>query len=124
MDTSAIDFAALALGVIAAAIITGAVAWGARSGGAARLWIAAATATVVLLAVGLVDLLRERPRETHIATLLIGVPLPVLGAVGLHRAMRRARPWMRWSVVFLAALVLMFVGLLIGAAVAPKYLGG
>ena len=42
MDTSAIDFPALALGIIAAGIITAALAWAARRGGRARVWITAA----------------------------------------------------------------------------------
>ena len=123
MDTSAIDFPALTLGIIAAGIITVALAWGARHAGAARSWIAAAVVTVILMAVGFTDLLRERPRETHVATLLIGVPLPVLGALGLQFAMRRVRPSIRWAVVFLVAFVLLFLGLLTGAAIAPRFLG-
>lgn len=123
LDTSAIDFAALAVGAISAAIITAALAWGARHAGALRVWIAAAAVTLVLAGIGLVDLLRERPRETHIAAILVGVPIPVLGALGLQHAMRRVRPWIRWSVVFLVAFVLVFLGLLIGAAILPRYLG-
>lgn len=122
MDTSAIDFAALTTGVISAGLITAALAWGARSG-TTRVWIAAAVVTVVLMGVGWVDLARERPRETHVATLLIGIPFPVLGAAGLQYAMRRVRPWIRWAVVFLVALALLFLGLLVGAAIAPRFLG-
>ena len=123
MDTSAIDFPALTLGVVASAVITGAIAWGARGEGSARLWVAAAAVTAVLVAIGLVDLMREKPRETHVATLLVGIPTPVLGAVGLQYAMRRVRPWIRWLTVFLAAFVLLFVGLLVGAAILPRFLG-
>jgi hypothetical protein len=125
VDTSAIDFPALLLGVISAGLITASVAWGVRreGGRAARLWIAAAVITVVLMGVGFIDLMRARPRETHVAALVIGIPLPVLGAVGLQHAMRRFRPWIRWSVVFVAAFVLLYLGLLIGAAILPRYLG-
>lgn len=123
MDTSAIDFAALALGVVASAAITGAIAWAARHEGATRLWLAAAVVTAILIAIGLVDLLREEPRETHVATVLVGIPMPVLGAVGLQYAMRRVRPWIRWATVFLVAFVLLFTGLLLGAAIVPRFLG-
>ena len=111
------------LGVVASAAITGAIAWGARHEGSLRLWVAAAAVTAVLVAIGLVDLMREKPRETHVATLLVGIPTPVLGAVGLQYAMRRVRPWIRWLTVFLVAFVLLFVGLLVGAAILPRFLG-
>lgn len=123
LDTSAVDFPALVLGTLAAAAITGALWWAVRRGGSRRLWIIAVSLTVALMAVGFVDLMRERPRETHLAAIVLGVPIPVLGAVGLQHAMRRVRPWVRWGVVFLVAFVLLFLGLLIGAAVAPRFLG-
>lgn len=123
MDTSAIDFAALGLGVLVAAIITAALAWATRVDSWLRVWVVAGVVAVILIAVGMADLLRERPRETHVATVLVGIPLPVLGAVGMQRAMRGVRPWLRWSGVFLTALVLLFSGLLIGAALLPRYLG-
>jgi hypothetical protein len=112
------------VGVVASLVITGAIAWASRGEGAARLWITAAAVTVALIAIGLVDLMREQPRETHIATLLVGIPTPILGAVGLQYAMRRARPWIRWGVVFLVVFVLLFVGVLIGAAILPPVLSG
>lgn len=123
MDTSAIDFSALVLGLVASALITGAVAWGARRGGRAPLWIAAAAVTAVLMAIGLVDLMREQPRETHVATVLVGIPAPVLGALGLQYAMRRVRPSIRWGAVFIAVLLLLFLGLLMGATIVPRFLG-
>lgn len=123
MDTSAIDFPALGLGIVTAGIVTAALAWAARRGGWAHLWITAGVVTLVLMAAGFVDLARERPRETHVAALLVGVPVPVLGAVGLQYAMRRVRPSIRWGVVFLVAFVLVFLGLLLGAAVVPRFLG-
>ena len=107
-----------------AGLITAAVAWGSRNEGAARVWIAAAVVTAVLMTVGFVDLMRSQPREIHVASVLVGIPLPVLGAVGLQYAMRRVRGWIRWSVVFLVALILLYLGLLIGAAILPRYLGG
>ena len=107
MDTSAIDFGALGTGVAVALLITAALGW-AQLNSWSRVWIVAGILTVVLIAIGLADLLRERPRETHIATVLVGIPLPVLGAVGMRRAMRRVRPWLRWIGVFLTTLVLLF----------------
>ena len=122
MDTSAIDFGALGTGVAVALLITAALGW-AQLNSWSRVWIVAGILTVVLIAIGLADLLRERPRETHIATVLVGIPLPVLGAVGMQRAMRRVRPWLRWIGVFLTTLVLLFAGILIGAAMLPRWLG-
>ncbi len=123
MDTSAVDLPALLAGIIAAGTITAAVAWGARREGRARLWITAGVVTVVLMAIGFADLMRERPRETHAATWFVGIPLPMLGALGLQHAMRRVRPWIRWSVVFATAFVLLLVGVLLGGAVLPRFLG-
>lgn len=122
MDTSAIDFAALAAGALAAVVITGSIAWAARHEGWTRVWIAAAVVSAGLIALGWTDLARERPRETHIATVLLGVPLPVLGAVGMQRVLRRVRPWLRWSVVFLMTLVLLLLGVLVGGAIVPRWL--
>lgn len=123
MDTSAVDFGSLGTGVVVAALVTAALAWSARADSWPRVWIVAGVLTAAMIAVGLTDLMREQPRETHIATVLVGAPLPVLGAVGMQRAMRRVRPWLRWSGVFLTALVLLFSGMLIGAAVLPRFLG-
>ncbi len=122
MDTSAIDFGALGTGVAVALLITSALGW-AQLNSWSRVWIVTGILTVVRHAIGLADLLRERPRETHIATVLVGIPLPVLGAVGMQRAMRRVRPWLRWIGVFLTTLVLLFAGILIGAAMLPRWLG-
>jgi hypothetical protein len=78
----------------------------------------------LLAAIGIFDLLGERPRETHLATAVLGAALPVLGALGLARGMRRVRPWVRWLVVFLAALVSLLGGLLLGASILPRFFGG
>ena len=77
----------------------------------------------VLIAIGLVEILTARPREVHVATIVLGVPLPILGALGLIRATRRMRAWVRWPIVYVATLVLMFAGLLLGATMVPRYLG-
>ena len=123
MDTSAIDFTALAAGVGTAALITVALALGSR-GGRRRTWIVAAVTAAALTVVGLVDLMREQPRETHLATAVAGAWLPVLGATGMVLATRRVRPWIRWLMVCATALVLLFLGLFAGAALLPRYLPG
>jgi len=122
MDTSAVDFPALALMIVAAIVITSAIGISGRDGNTRRRWLAALGITILLIAIGLVDLLRETPRETHLATLFIGVPLPVLGAIAMERMTRRVRPWIRWTGVFLVSLVVLLSGLLIGAAIAPRFL--
>jgi uncharacterized membrane protein HdeD (DUF308 family) len=122
MDTSAIDFPALLLAILVAATITVSLGYAQRGDDRRRSWLTAAALTVVLIGIGLADLLQETPRETHVATLFIGIPLPVLGAMGLLRATRRARPWLRWTSVYLVTLVLLLGGLLLGAAVAPRFL--
>ena len=124
MDTSAIDFPALAVGLGSAAIITAAVVVAARTQSWRRIWLTAAVVTVVLVALALVNLSGEQPRETHIATVLGGIPLPVLGAVGMVATTRRARPWVRWTLVYVTAVLLLFTGALLGAAVLPRYLPG
>jgi UDP-N-acetylmuramyl pentapeptide phosphotransferase/UDP-N-acetylglucosamine-1-phosphate transferase len=122
MDTSAVDFPALSVMILAAAIITAAIGFAGRDGNQRRRWFAAVAVTIVLIAIGLADLLRESPRETHLATLFIGIPLPVLVAMGTERVTRRVRPWLRWLVVFLVTFVALLSGLLIGAAIAPRFL--
>ena len=123
MDTSALDFAALVVMLVATLLITVAVGVGGRGDHPRRnRWLGALGVTVLLIAIGLMDLLREEPRETHLATLFIGVPLPVLGTMAMERMTRRVRPWMRWLAVFLVTFLLLLSGLLIGAAIAPRFL--
>lgn len=124
MDTTAIDFTALGAGAATAAVITGVLAVAARGERWGRTWVAAAALAIALIAVGLVDLLRERSRETHVATVLLGVPIPVLAALGMIRATHRVRRWYRWPLVYGTAFLLLFAGLFVGAALLPRYLGG
>ena len=121
MDTSAIDFPALALAGTIALAITVSLAWADRSGSSRRPWLVAGALGAVLITIGLVEILTATPREVHVATVLVGIPVPVLSALGLIRATRRVRPWIRWPAVFVATLVLLFAGLLVGAAVVPRY---
>ena len=122
MDTAVIDFPALAIGFTVSLVITVALSRAERGGDRRRDWIVAGALAALLIAIGLVDLLRETPRQTHVATVLVGVPLPILGALGVIRATRRVRPALRWTVVFSTTFVLLFGGLLIGAAVVPRWL--
>lgn len=122
MDLSAFDFPALLLGVAAAAVITVVTSYAARTPGWRRLLLAAGILTIVLGALALLDLLREQPRETHVATVIVGALLPSFGAIVMQRAGRRLRPWVRWTLVFVTAFCLLFAGLLIGAAFVPRFL--
>ena len=122
MDTSAIDFPALLTMIVAALGITAAIGFAGRGGSRSRRWLGALGVTIALVAIGLADLLRESPRETHLATLFIGIPLPVLAAMATERLTRRIRVWLRWLIVFLVTFVALLSGLLIGAAIAPRFL--
>ena len=123
MDTSAVDFPALALLILASIAITAAIGVAGRGERSRRnRWLGALGITILLIAIGLVDLMRETPRETHLATLFIGIPLPVLAAMATERLTRRVRAWLRWLVVFLVTFVTLVSALLIGAAIAPRFL--
>jgi len=102
--------------------ITISLAFAHRAGSRRRVWVAAAVLTGLLIALGLIDLLRESPRETHLATVIVGASLPVLGAIGMIRGTRRVRPWLRWTLVFAGTVVLLFSALLIGATILPRFL--
>lgn len=121
MDAGAIDVSALILGILVALAITVAFLFAAR-GTRRREWITAGVLAAALFTLGLVDLLRASPRETHLATVFTGAVIPVLGALGLARATAPMRPQFRWPLVFAATFALLFVGLLFGGAVLPKYL--
>jgi hypothetical protein len=122
MDYGPIDYAALALALGIALIIDVALGWADRGAIPRRSWLMAAALAAVLMTLGLIEVLAAKPREVHFATVLTGVPLPILGGLGLIRATRRMRPWVRWPVIYLATLMLLFAGLLIGAAMVPRYL--
>jgi UDP-N-acetylmuramyl pentapeptide phosphotransferase/UDP-N-acetylglucosamine-1-phosphate transferase len=118
----AVDTAALTLSIVISAAITVVLALFATSG-TRRDWIVAGVMALVLATIGVVDLLTEKPRETHLATAIIGALFPVAGAMGLTRAMRGARPWTRWLSVFLLAFLLLLGGMLFGASILPRFLG-
>ena len=118
--SSVVDLPALLVSVLVALAITVTLMVAHRGDNHRRGWIAAGGVTVVLIAIGLIDLLRVSPRETNVGAVLVGVALPVLGALGMIRATRRVRPWIRWLMVFFTAYALLFGGLLIGATVASR----
>src|SRR5688500_9022340 len=119
----AVDVAALSLSIIISAAITAVLARFANSG-TRRDWVVAGATALLLMLIGIVDLLTERPRETHMATAVVGALLPVAGAIGVMRGSRRIqRAWLRWLIVFLVAFVLLLGGLLLGASILPRFLG-
>ena len=121
MDADAIDLPALFLAIVVAVAITVALFYGGRDS-KRRAWLTAGVLAVVLIAVGLVDLLRESPGQTHLATVFVGGILPVLASLGLVRATQPMRPVFRWPLVFLVTLVVLFAALLFGATMVPRYL--
>lgn len=121
MDAGAIDLLALFVTIVIALVITVALFF-AQRGSQRRAWIIVSAIAVLLLALGLADLLRENPRQTHLATVFVGATMPVLGAFGLVRATAPMRPRFRWPFIFVSALVLLFGALLLGATVVPRYL--
>ena len=116
-----VDFAALALGLGVTLLITVAQIWADREG-PRRGWLVSLSLAVALVALGLLDLLRETPRQTHLATAFAGGTLPVLAALGLVRATRRVRPWFRWPLVFVTTFVVLLAATLTGATLVAKYL--
>jgi hypothetical protein len=121
MDAGAFDFSALLLAIFVSLAIT--VAFFAAERRTRRFaWITAGVLITALVTVGLIDLQRASPRETHLATVFFAGVVPVLGALGLARATAPMRPYFRWPLVFLATLVLLFVALLFGATMVPRYL--
>jgi UDP-N-acetylmuramyl pentapeptide phosphotransferase/UDP-N-acetylglucosamine-1-phosphate transferase len=119
----AVDVAALSLSLVLSAAITAVLILYAGSG-TRRDWMVAGVVSLVLMAIGIIDLLTEKPRETHLATAIVGALLPVAGATGVTRALRNSRTWVRWLSVFLTAFVLLIAGLLVGASILPRFIGG
>jgi uncharacterized membrane protein len=118
-----VDIPALLLAILISAAITAVLALYAREG-RKRDWLIAGAAALALVAIGIANLMTESPRETHIATAFTGAMLPVAGAMGIIAGTRRVRPWLRWLVVFLLTFVLLVCGLLLGASILPRFIGG
>jgi hypothetical protein len=115
-----VDVPALIVSVFVALAITVTLMLAHRGDNHRRGWLAAGGISVVLIAIGLIDLLRATPRETNLGAVVVGIALPVVGALGMIRATRRVRPWVRCLMVFFTAYALLFGGLLIGATVASR----
>jgi hypothetical protein len=125
MEHSVLDLPALFVAILVSIIITGVLIVAHGDYNKRRGWIAAGLLAAALIAIGLFDLLRQQPRETHLATVFLGATLPIVGAIGVIRGTKRVtRRWIRWPVIFLATFILLFVGLLFGATIVPRYLSG
>lgn len=120
---TSVDIPALLLAIAISAAITAVLALYAREG-RKRDWLIAGAAALVLTAIGVANLMTESPRETHIATAFTGAMLPVAGAMGIIAGTKRVRPWLRWLVVFVLTFVLLVSGLLLGASILPRFIGG
>jgi hypothetical protein len=120
--TDIIDYAALFLATLIAVAISVALMQAHRGENFRRGWITAGIVAAALIAIGLIDLGVAPRREIPIATVIVGATVPVLGAVGMIRATRRVRPWLRWLMVFGTAFVLFFAGLMLGATIPSRLL--
>lgn len=118
----AVDVPALLLAIVLSAAITGVLAFFADTS-TKRDWIVAGILALVVLAIGMGDLMRETPRETHWATWVFGAPLPVAAGMLALRASRALKRWQRLPIALLVVFVSLFAGLLIGSALLPRYLG-
>jgi hypothetical protein len=122
-EHSVLDYPALFLAIALAVLVSAVMIWAHGNTNKRRGWIAAAGLFVVLIALGVLDLQRQQTRDTHLATVILGASLSVLGAMGTIRGTKRVtRRWIRWPMIFLATFVLLFIGLLVGATVVPRYL--
>jgi UDP-N-acetylmuramyl pentapeptide phosphotransferase/UDP-N-acetylglucosamine-1-phosphate transferase len=123
MEHSVLDLPALFLTIVIAVVVAGVTIAAHDDANARRGWLAALALAIVLIALGVIDLVREQPRETHLATVVLGAALPIIGAIGTMRGTKRvSRRWIRWPLIFLAAFLLLYVGALLGAALVPRVL--
>jgi hypothetical protein len=122
-EHSVLDLPALVLAVAISLVVSATLIAAHGTNNRRRGWIVAGALAAALLAIGVADLVREEPRETHMATVVLGSLFPVFGALGAIRGTHRiSRPWIRWPLIFLATFALLFVGLLVGATLVPRYL--
>jgi len=119
---SVVDVPALVVASLIALVVTVALMRAHAVESHRRGWITAGILAATLSAIGVIDLVRATPRETHFTTVVVGAVLPVLGALGMIRGTRGVSPWIRWPLVFLVAFILLFGGLLIGATLASRLL--
>ena len=118
-----VDLPALLLAVVISAAITALLVLYARNG-QKRDWLIAGGVALVLAVIGVANLMTESPRETHVATAFTGALVPVAGAMGVIAGTKRVRPWLRWLVVFVLTFVFLILGLMLGASILPRFIGG
>jgi hypothetical protein len=115
MSLTAVDFVTLLIAVaIAAVVATTLLRFDSRVL-VRRGWIIAGALTLALVALGGVDLLRQPWPDVKFSTVVIAALFTVIGTKGMVQGTRRVRPWLRWLLAFVVALVLLFGGLLTGA---------
>jgi len=122
VDHSIIDYAALLTSIVIALAVGGALLYADRDRNKRRGWIVAGMLTAVMAILGVLDLMRETPRETHIATAFAGAIIPVLGSLAIVWATRGVRAWIRIPVVLVTTYLLLFAGLLVGATFITRFL--
>ena len=120
---SAVDVPAVLVAALLSAGITAALMRFADKG-THRDWLVAGGVALAVFAVGMIDLMRETPRETVWATWIFGAAFPVAISTGILHATRSMKPWQRIPLLFLTALLSLFAGLLFGSSVLPRFFGG
>lgn len=122
MNDSVFDGTALLVATLVAVLIAAALLVADRGNNHRRAWIVAGLVTLGLSVLAGLDLLRESPRETHVSGIVTGIAVAVLGSLGIVRGTRRVRPWIRWPLTSVVALVLLLSGLLMGASYVSRVL--
>src|SRR5438105_12294694 len=110
-----IDYPALLLAVLIAVAVSVALMKAHEGDNHRRGWIVAGIVAAALIGIGFIDLMAAPRREIPIATVIVGPGSSVVAVVGMIRATRRVRPWVRWLMVFVTALLFFFGGLFVGA---------
>jgi UDP-N-acetylmuramyl pentapeptide phosphotransferase/UDP-N-acetylglucosamine-1-phosphate transferase len=123
MGYSVLDLPGLFVAALVALVVAVATILARADRDSRRGWVVALGLSAVLFAIGFLDLQRQQPRETHVATIILGAIMPAVGAMATIRGTRRvSRLWIRWPLIFVAAFILLFAGLLFGATVVPRFL--
>jgi hypothetical protein len=118
----AVDVPAITLAAVLSAAITAALGFFGDKG-TRRDWIVAGGVALAVFAIGMIDLLRETPRETFWATWIFGAGVPVAVSTAVLHSTRAMKPWVRYPTIFLITFVLLFGGLLFGSSVLPRWIG-
>jgi hypothetical protein len=119
---SVVDLTALSLAVLVAAAITAALLFAHRTEDRRRTWITAGVVSLALIALGSADILLRAPRELHLSTVIFGVLIAMLGAVGMVLGTREVRMWIRVPLVLVVTFVLWMGGLLLAASYVSRAL--